>query len=291
MFKDDILYIIPITKKVSKDFYNIIGNYENVLLLDNNFIDKKILPISKNKFTIMKFSEEWGMCVLNSKYKKYAFINQNSICKDNVNKNDVYDRVITWITNYTLKRRFKHVFNRLLVFSRDSIKNFNNIPLNGFKSNIEIIEYALNNNIYYEESDQVINTGFRNKINSIKILFPLIIKNIIPYIISIVFFLVLFYVIKMNNELEHLLVSNVFGEVVGAGLYIAFNYIPYFKYNYIRDNVIDILIKLVKICISGYIIYLLYKIIGINIVISKLISDLLLLIGVEMIRTKIPTSI
>ena len=285
----DTLYIIPLVKDISPSLLDVIKNNSNILLLDNNIINKKTLP-NKYRFNIMKFSEEWGDFVLKSKYKYFCFINQNLVCKD-IKRNNIIDFIITITYNYTQKTNYKHVFNRILAFDKEYANSFLNMPLNGFKSNIELINYSNLRNIKYRIIDQRINSGITGVFNSIKILLSSIAINIIPYIFSIIFFMIFYNLIKISNPLEDILVSNVLGGVVGVVLYIILNYSPYFKESLLRSNIIDILVKIVKICISGYIIYVLYKLIGIHLIIAKILSDILFLVGVEIVKLKIPISI
>ncbi len=287
MLDKDILIIIPIYHKISSNFYNDIKDYKNVLLLDNCMIDTKTLPNGNNNFTIMKFSEEWGNYIKNNKCKRFIILNQDNITLDTKNKGIV----ISYLTNYLFNSYFKGIYNRVLVFNQDSIEKFSNMPLNGFKSNIELFQYANTHNIAINITDYKINTNIKTKLNSIKTLIPYIFRNILSYIVNIILFLVLFYILKFNNELEHILVANFFSGVVGVALLILLDYNPYFHNNYIKKNIIYILINLVKISISGYIIYILYKIIGIPIIISKLIGDILLLVGVEILKNKFFTHI
>ena len=287
MIDKDTLIIIPIYHKVNNDFYSNIKDYKNVLLLDNCTIDKKTLPNGNNNFTIMKFSEEWGKYIQNSKYSRFIILNQDNITLDTKNKGIV----ISYLTNYLFNSYFKDIYNRILVFNRDNIKSFSNIPLNGFKSNIGLYQYTYNHNISFDISNYRINTNYRVYLNSLKILIPYILRNLLTYIVNIIVFLVLFYILNFNNILEQTLVANFFSGVVGVALLILLNYNPYFHNNYIKKNIIYILINLVKISISGYIIYILYKIIGIPIIISKLIGDILLLVGVEILKNKFFTHI
>ena len=287
MLDKDILVIIPIYKEVSNDFYEKISKYHNVILLDNNILDKKNLPNKHNNFTIIKFSEEWGNYIQNSKYKNFIILNQDNI--DIITKDKGI--IISYLANYLFNSYFKGIYNRLLVFNKESIKDFLNMPLNGFKSNIALYNYTYNHNINFNISNYKFNTNYKTMFNSIKILLPYIFSNLLSYIVNIIIFLVLFYVLKINNLLEHILVANFFSGVVGVGILILLRLYPYFHNNYIKKNIIYILINIVKICISGYIIYLLYKLIGIPIIISKLIGDIILLVGVEILKNKFLTRI
>lgn len=287
MLDEDILVIIPIYRKVNNDFYNNIKDYKNVLLLDNCIIDKKTLPNGNNDFTIIKFSEEWGKYIQNSKCSRFIILNQNNVKIEPIKKGII----ISYLTNYLFNSYFKGIYNGVLIFNQDSIKDFLNMPLNGFKSNIGLYQYAYNHNIEFKISNYRINTNCKTYLNSIRILLPYILRNLLTYFVNIIFFLVLFYILRFNNILEQILVANFFSGVVGITLLILLSYNPYFKNNYIKNNIIYILINIVKVSISGYLIYLLYKLIGIPIIISKLIGDIILLIGVEILKNKFFTHI
>ncbi len=185
MLDKDILIIIPIYHKISSNFYNDIKDYKNVLLLDNCMIDTKTLPNGNNNFTIMKFSEEWGNYIKNNKCKRFIILNQDNITLDTKNKGIV----ISYLTNYLFNSYFKGIYNRVLVFNQDSIEKFSNMPLNGFKSNIELFQYANTHNIAINITDYKINTNIKTKLNSIKTLIPYIMKNIKSYIVNIILFL------------------------------------------------------------------------------------------------------
>lgn len=101
-------------------------------------------------------------------------------------------------------------------------------------------------------------------------------KFIIPYIVSLIIFLVIFYCWDSTNDLFAICFTNAISGFILMILHFLFNYKNIYKHGRVGDNIIYILRKVLKIIIAGILIYILYNILNINLLFSKLIIDSIL---------------
>lgn len=108
-------------------------------------------------------------------------------------------------------------------------------------------------------------------------------KLFIPYILSLVVFLLTFYFLNSDNDLKALLLVNVIAGIVNIIASISLNFTSIYKHNNIGNNIVYILKKILKIFIGGFFIYICYNLLDINLLFSKLLVDILLTIIVYFI--------
>ena len=155
---------------------------------------------------------------------------------------------------------------------------------------------ALNENIPLEEKK--INTIWKKRPNRVgkrpfkilpylKSLFPYVIKSIIPYIISLILFMIIFNLRSSTNDLEGIIFANTISEGVGIVLHIIINYQILYKYNLISRNLLFILKKILRIILSCCFIYILYNLLNINLLLSKIIVDITFMIIIALIFTSL----
>ena len=119
----------------------------------------------------------------------------------------------------------------------------------------------------------------------LKTLIPYIIKSIIPYFIALVLFVIIFYVRDANNDLKGIIVATTVSEVVGIVIHIAMNYNSIYKNNLISRNILFLLKKIFRIILSCFFVYILYNLLNLNLLLSKLIVDFILMIIIALIFT------
>ena len=142
--------------------------------------------------------------------------------------------------------------------------------------------------IWKKNQNGVGDSGFKI-LPYLKILLPYIYKAFIPYIISLILFILIFYIRNSTNDLEGILFANLIAEGVGIVLHITLNYKSVYQNNYIHKNILFLLKKIFRIILSCFFIYILYNILNFNLIISKLCIDFILMIIISIIFNKIVT--
>lgn len=202
------------------------------------------------------------------------------------------------ISKNFINKLFNTLFNTNFKTVLPNIKAINiellNSQLNKITTGNNYLITAINENISLKEED--IKTIWRKNtikkekgrhkvIPYLKNLVPYIIKSLIPYLISLVLFMIIFYIKSDVNDLKGIIFANLISEGVGIVLHIIINYQSIYKYNLISRNILFLLKKIFRIILSCFFIYILYNLLNINLLISKLIVDFILMIVIALIFT------
>lgn len=202
------------------------------------------------------------------------------------------------ISKNFINKLFNTLFNTNFKTVLPNIKAINiellNSQLNKITTGNNYLITAINENISLKEED--IKTIWRKNtikkekgrhkvIPYLKNLVPYIIKSLIPYLISLVLFMIIFYIKSDVNDLKGIIFANLISEGVGIVLHIIINYQSIYKYNLISRNILFLLKKIFRIILSCFFIYILYNLLNINLLISKLVVDFILMIVIVLIFT------
>ena len=145
------------------------------------------------------------------------------------------------------------------------------------EENIPIIEVPIKT-IYIENNKESRFNPLKDSFIIYKEFFNYFLKLIIPYVINLILFLIIFYLINSNNDLTAITKTNFLTGIIGIILNIILNYRNIYKHNKIINNIVYISKKILKIFIAGIFIYICYNLLNINLLLSKLIVDILLTI-------------
>ena len=210
--------------------------------------------------------------------------------------NDDYsfgEKTINKVFNSLFNTNFKSILPDIKAISIDLFKrlleglknenNHNNYLITAINENIPIKEKNIKT-IWRKKEKRVGKHNFK-AIPYLKTLIPYIIKSIIPYFIALVLFVIIFYVRDANNDLKGIIVATTVSEVVGIVIHIAMNYNSIYKNNLISRNILFLLKKIFRIILSCFFIYILYNLLNINLLISKLVVDFILMIVIALIFT------
>lgn len=242
-----------------------IFNGRNYDYLDqiNNYINKQKLNIKSIVFidNINNIdNDDVAKCALDAINHEdtiiLGFNENNSMRKDLINK----------IFNTLFNTNFKSVLPEIKAIN---IKLFNNLLCN------------LKNDKNY-----MIKDSFK-MLPYLKGLMPYIFKSIIPYLISYILFMIIFYLRSSTNDLEGIIFANLISEGVGIVLHIIINYNCIYKYNLVSRNILFLLKKIFRVILSCFFIYILYNLLNINLFVSKLLVDLILMIIIAILFTSI----
>lgn len=202
------------------------------------------------------------------------------------------------ISKNFINKLFNTLFNTNFKTVLPNIKAINiellNSQLNKITTGNNYLITAINENISLKEED--IKTIWRKNtikkekgrhkvIPYLKNLVPYIIKSLIPYLISLVLFMIIFYIKSDVNDLKGIIFANLISEGVGIVLHIIINYQSIYKYNLISRNILFLLKKISRIILSCFFVYILYNLLNINLLISKLVVDFILMIVIALIFT------
>lgn len=121
----------------------------------------------------------------------------------------------------------------------------------------------------------------------LRLMFPYIIKSLIPYLISLVLFMIIFILRDSTNDLEGIIVANLISEVVGVVTHIIINYNIIYHFNQISRNILFILKKIFRIILSCFLIYIFYNILGFNLLLSKVVGDFILMSLIALLFIKL----
>ncbi len=162
------------------------------------------------------------------------------------------------------------LFNKLLQ-ALDKENNPDNYLITAINENIPIKENDIKT-IWRKNKKRVGKSSFK-AIPYFKSLIPYIIKSLIPYLISLILFIIIFYIRDSANDLEGIIVATLVSEVVGIFAHIAMNYQTVYKNNLLYRNILFLLKKIFRIILSCFFVYILYNLLDLNLVLSKLIVD------------------
>lgn len=260
-------YLDQINNYINKQKLNIksIVFIDNINNIDNDDVAKCALEAINHEDTIILGSNE-----------------NNSMRKDIINKifntlfNTNFKSVLPEIKAINIK-----LFNNLLC----NLKNDNNYMITAITENIALKENEINT-IWRKNTNRVGKDSFK-MLPYLKGLIPYIFKSIIPYLISYILFMIIFYLRSSTNDLEGIIFANLISEGVGIVLHIIINYNCIYKYNLVSRNILFLLKKIFRVILSCFFIYILYNLLNINLFVSKLLVDLILMIIIAILFTSI----
>lgn len=194
--------------------------------------------------------------------------------------NNITKTMFKWLFNYELK----DTQTGLRVVSPKLAKKLLNIPGDRFnyelkclitccEKNIPIIEVPIKT-IYIAKNKSSKFNPIKDSILIYKEFTNYYLKLFIPYLLSLLVFLLTFYFLNSNNDLKAILFANTIAGIINIITNILLNYINIYKHNSISNNIVYILKKILKIFIGGFFIYICYNLMNINLLFSKLIIDI-----------------
>lgn len=297
LFKENIDKLSEFFKNIvicNKSNLNLDINYPVFNGINYNYLEKINEHIKLNKLDVKAIvsidnilevaSDDIAKCGYEAINTKDAIImgsdDSKCICKDFINK----------LFNTLFNTNFKTVLPNIKAINIELL----NSQLNKITTGNNYLITAINENISLKEED--IKTIWRKNtikkekgrhkvISYLKNLVPYIIKSLIPYLISLVLFMIIFYIKSDVNDLKGIIFANLISEGVGIVLHIIINYQSIYKYNLISRNILFLLKKIFRIILSCFFIYILYNLLNINLLISKLVVDFILMIVIALIFT------
>lgn len=297
LFKENIDKLSEFFKNIvicNKGNLNLDINYPVFNGINYNYLEKINEHIKLNKLDVKAIvsidnilevaSDDIAKCGYEAIYTKDAIImgsdDSKCISKDFINK----------LFNTLFNTNFKTVLPNIKAINVELL----NSQLNKITTGNNYLITAINENISLKEED--IKTIWRKNtikkekgrhkvIPYLKNLVPYIIKSLIPYLISLVLFMIIFYIKSDVNDLKGIIFANLISEGIGVILHIIINYQSIYKYNLISRNILFLLKKIFRIILSCFFIYILYNLLNINLLISKLVVDFILMIVIALIFT------
>lgn len=209
--------------------------------------------------------------------------------------NDNYlfgERFINNLFNMLFNTSFKSVFPDIKAINIDLYKKLLDMLKNDDYRNNNYLITAVNENIHIKEKS--IKTIWRKNqkrvgwskeraVPYLKSLVPYTLKSIIPYFITLILFILIFYISNNKNDLLGIIYANLISEGVGILIHLSLNYKTVYKNNYVSKNILFILKKVFRIILGCFFIYILYNLLNIDLVISKFIIDLILMIIIALL--------
>ena len=237
-----------------------IFNGRNYDYLDqiNNYINKQKLNIKSIVFidNINNIdNDDVAKCALDAiNHEDTIILGSN---ENNSMRKDIINKIFNTLFNTNLKSVLPEIkainiklFNNLLC----NLKNDNNYMITAITENIALKENEINT-IWRKNTNRVGKDSFK-MLPYLKGLIPYIFKSIIPYLISYILFMIIFYLRS-------------------------------YKYNLVSRNILFLLKKIFRVILSCFFIYILYNLLNINLFVSKLLVDLILMIIIAIIFTSI----
>lgn len=313
---DEILIIIPLNKNnelIIEDALKKLNAFSNVLIL-NYSNNTKLITKLKQDYTILnieKVGEKYLKEVLQYILDNYQDIKAITII-NNLNEADLEDIIntsksaienkdsfimgvkdkafispINKFTSFLYKCFFNYniydSYSGINAFSLDLANKLININIVSPNSLITLIENNINikevniKTIYKKNKNN--NDNIFNTIKAIyNSFYKYFLKLFIPYIINLLIFLIIFYYINYPNDLISLFMINIISGIINIIINIAMNYINIYRHSNLGNNFIYVFKKLLKAFIGGFFIYILYNLLDLNLLLSKIIIDIILTI-------------
>lgn len=150
------------------------------------------------------------------------------------------------------------------------------------EENIPIVEVPIKT-IYIENNKESRFNPVKDSFIIYKEFINYYLRLFIPYLISLLVFLIVFYFMNSNNDLKALIIVNIIAGIINIVTNIIMNYRNIYKHNNLGNNLVYILKKILKIFIAGFIIYICYNLLNINLLLSKVLVDIILTIIIFLI--------
>lgn len=273
------------------NIYVINGHSFNYLSNVNEYIKDKKLDIKSIVFVddiVNTTRDDIAKCALD------AIENDNTII---AGVNDDYgfgEKSINKLFNTLFNTNFKSIVPDIKTIN---INLFNYLVENIDKQNTDnYLVTAISENIPVKEEN--IKTIWRKKAKRVgksnfkailylKTLLPYIVKSLIPYFIALLLFIIIFYIRSSNNDLEGIIVATLVAEGVGLIAHIFINYQMVYKNNLLYRNILFLLKKFFRIILSCFFVYILYNIFNLNLILSKILVDTILMLLIAYLFTSI----
>ena len=311
---DELLIIIPLNKNNElkiEDALIKLNAFSNVLILNYSNNEELIKKLKKDYTILNEVGEKNSKeiiqyCLDNYKNIKAItpisnlnaadiedIINASKSAINNPNSFivGVKDKSFINITNKFTIFLYKCFFNYNINDSSSSITSFskdlaqklihintvsNNFLITLIENNIDIKEIHVKT-IY--QKNKIENTNILNSIKRIyNNFFKYFLKLFIPYVLGLLIFLITFYFINSSNDLISLVITNILSGIISIVVNTIMNYTNIYHHNTLGNNFIYIFKKLLKTLIGGFFIYILYNLLNINLLLSKVIIDIILTI-------------
>lgn len=281
------------TKVINIDNEKVVNGHTYDYLFDlNDYISDNKLSIKSIVFVddiINTTRDDIAKCAMD------AIENNNSII---FGINDDYsfgEKTINKVFNTLFNTNFKSILPDIKAINIDlfeklleSLKinnNFQNYLITAINENIPIKEKNIKT-IWRKKEKRVGKKDFK-VIPYLKTLMPYITKSIIPYFIALALFAIIFYLRDANNDLEGIIIATIVAEVVGIVIHIIMNYNSVYKNDLISRNILFLLKKIFRIILSCFFVYILYNLLNLNLILSKLIVDIVLMVIIAVIFTSL----
>ena len=291
----NVLIVIKYEEVLLNKLEKISKIFENILIINNTSNEVKV---SDNYYVIKSYQRNY-LNVTNDfikdnkkTFEKIVFIeDMHDISEEIINNsinNDHHITVVKKKRNNFISSTLNLLFNaslnedliNLWVINAESLESLNNgLKFDNKANNITSL---VNKEDLFE-----INLDSRVGSSDIKEFFSYTFRGILPYFISLLFFLILFNIKRFDNDLIGITICNLIAEGVGVVTHFAINYSSIYKINKISKNLLYILRKLIRVIMGCVLIYVLYNLIGVNLVMSKLIIDLVLIIIITLLYKKL----
>lgn len=281
-------------KRVEEVFSNIIinnksskiDNLDNFLVYNNITLSNISDYIKTNKLDIKSIvfvddiinttTTDIAKCAMDSINNKTSIV---------AGINDDYrfgEKSINKLFNTVFNTNFKSVipdikaisielFNNLII----NIDNSNNYLITALSLNIPIKENNIKT-IWRKKESRVGKANF-NALSYLKELLPYTIKSLLPYLITLMLFIIIFYLNNSSNDLNGIIIATSISEIIGLIIHIVINYKMVYKNNYLYKNILFILKKIFRIILSCFFVYILYNLLNLNLILSKILVDIILM--------------
>lgn len=196
---------------------------------------------------------------------------------------------------------FKWLFNKnisdtqtgLRAVSKEIARKLKDIPGNRFNYELKCLIQACEENItirevpiktiYIDNNKESKFNPFKDSIIIYKEFINYYLKLFIPYVVSLLMFLIIFYFLNLNNDLDAILLVNSIACIINIIFNLILNYKNIYKHNNIGNNIVYVLKKIIRYFTACFFIYISYNLLNINLLISKVVVDVILTIIVFII--------
>lgn len=309
---DELLIIIPLNKinelKIN-DALNKLNAFSNILILNYSTNTELIKKLEKEYTVLNEVGENKKIinyCLDNYKSIKAITIINNineadmddiiNVSKNAINNENsfvigVKDKTLAKVSNKIYMLLYKMLFNYNVGDAMSPINSFSLklakklANLNIYQKNMLITLIEENINIIEINIKTIYNKAKINYFNAIDFIinlynsfFKYFLKIFIPYVIGLILFLMLFYFINYPNDLISLILLSILSGLITIIINIIMNFRNIYHHNTIGNNFIYVFKKLLKFFIGGFLIYILYNLLNLNLLLSKIIIDLILTI-------------
>ncbi len=203
--------------------------------------------------------------------------------------NIITRNIFKWLFNYSisdtqtgLRAVSPNLAKKLLEVSGDRYNYELKCLMACCENNIPIIEVPIKT-IYIENNKESRFNPVKDSLIIYKEFVNYYFKLFIPYLISLIAFLAIFYLLNSNDDLKALILANSLAGIINIIANILMNYKNIYYHNNISNNLVYVLKKILKYFIAGFFIYISYNLLDMNLLISKVLIDIILTIIIYII--------